>query len=436
MERLFYPVSAQIELTEACNQKCQHCYNFWRYDSKILKKDEMNIDDFMIVLDKLHECGVSLLTLTGGEPLLRPEIFFALLNQAKKYDMEVGLNSNAVLINKENAKRMYENGLDHALISLIGIEKTHNSISNLANGFKNTCKGIANLVEAGIGVSVNMVVSKLNQNEVYQVGSLVKDLGVKTFCVTPMVPSHSSHSQYLLSGNECKNSLLTLLKTKNDFGFNIDTLEPIARCLFNEDEDDQFINFFGNRICSAAISSCAISSRGNVRPCIHSDKEFGNILSDDLSKIWERMSFWSSPDILPEKCRQCNANIICEGGCRMSAKLINGQYNGKDRYMTEPIMDFKRINKLPQRKNIDFNNNTLLKINDHTRFRKEKFGWVVYVYSNLEFCTDSGYDFIYKLYNKTSFTVVDLVEEFKLSEDLIVSILSKLINNKIIMLIN
>ena len=96
--------------------------------------------------------------------MLRPEVFFALLKQAKKYDMEVGLNSNAVLISKDIAKRMYQEGLDNALISLLGVEKTHNTISNLTNGFKNTCNGITNLIDAGIKVTVNMVASKLNQN--------------------------------------------------------------------------------------------------------------------------------------------------------------------------------------------------------------------------------------------------------------------------------
>lgn len=435
MERLSYPISVQIELTEACNQKCVHCYNFWRYDSKKVSKDELSVDNFLLILEKLNNSGISLITLTGGEPLLRPEVFFALLKQAKKYDMEVGLNSNAVLISKDIAKKMFQEGLDNALISLLGVEKTHNKISNLPNGFRNTCNGISNLIDAGIKVTVNMVASKLNQNEVLQVGKIINDLGVKSFCVTPMVPSHKSHLQYFLSSEECKNVLLSLLKTKDDFNFYIDTLEPIARCMFTEEEEDKFVNFFGNRICSAAVSSCAVSSKGNVRPCIHADKTFGNLLTDDLSKIWENMSFWSSPNILPSECAKCNANVICEGGCRMSAKSLNGQYNSNTMYMTEPIMDFERINKLPKRKSYNFTNDTILKINDHIRYRKESFGWVVYFYNNLEFCTESGYNFISNLQKRPNFTLNKLVEELGGNEDLIKPVINKLINNKIIIIV-
>lgn len=392
----------------------------------------MGVENFLIALNILNENGISMVTLTGGEPLLRPEIFFSLLRLAKSYKMEIGLNSNAVLINKEMSQKIQDEGLDHALISVLGTEKTHNFISGLPDGFKKTCEGIRNLVDAKVNVAVNMVASKLNQGEIYQVGKIVKELGVKTFCVTPMVPSHKSHFQYLLTGFECKEVLRSLLKTKKDFNFIIDTLEPIVRCLFKEEEDSEFVDFFGNRICSAAISSCVVSSKGNVRPCIHADKEFGNILKDDFSEIWKKMSFWSSSEILPRECVECNANIICEGGCRMSAKLVNGQYNGKDMYMTEPIMDMDRINKLPQEHPIAFENDVLFKINPEIKSRKEEFGWLVYVHNNLEFCTDSGHDFMLKLKEKSSFSLNSLIIEFNFLEHDIRPVISKFINNKIV----
>lgn len=432
MERLSYPIDVQIELTEACNQKCRHCYNFWRYDSEMVKKDELSATDFLLVLDKLNNCGVSVITITGGEPMIRPEIFFSLLKRAKKYDMEVGLNSNAVLISKEIAKRMFEERLDHALISLLGTKNTHDSIVNLPGGFEKTCNGIINLIEAGVPVSVNMVASKMNQDEIYKVGRMIKSLGVESFCVTPMVPSHESNLQYLLSGEECKNSLRELMRVQKDFSLEIDTLEPISRCLFKEGEDDEFLPFFGNRICSAAVSSCAISSKGNVRPCVQSDKEFGNILFDDFSEVWEKMKFWSSCGILPQNCQKCNANIICEGGCRMSAKMVNGSYNSNDMYMTEPIMDFGRINKMPKGNNIIINNEDLLRVNTPIRFRKEKFGWIVYFYDYIEFCTEEGFFFIKQISEKPNFTIKSLKEEFIFSEELIRPVIEKLIQSKII----
>lgn len=436
MKRLSFPIDVQIELTEACNQKCRHCYNFWRYDSEVVKKNELSAADFLLVLDKLNDCGVSVITITGGEPMLRPEVFFSLLRKAKRYDMEVGLNSNAVLISKEIAHRMFEEKLDHALISLLGVKDTHNLIAGLPGGFEKTRNGIINLIEAGVPVSVNMVASKMNQNEIYEVGRMVKELGVESFCMTPMVPSHKSNLQYLLSKEECKNSLRELMRVQRDFCLEIDTLEPIPRCLFKEEEDEEFLPFLGNRICSAAISSCAISSKGNVRPCVQSDKEFGSLLFEDFSEVWERMKFWSSCDILPKECQKCNANIICEGGCRMSGKMVNGSYDSNDMYMTEPIMDFGRIQKLPERETIVLHKNDPLKINKQLRFRKENFGWIIYSHRKVEFCTEEGFNLIKQLCDKPYFTIENLMEEFSFSEDLIKPIIIKFLENKLILKIN
>ena len=120
----------------------------------------------------------------------------------------------------------------------------------------------------------------------------------------------------------------------------------------------------------------------------------------------------------------------------MSAKTINGCYDGNDMYMTEPIMDFDRIKKLPAEKIFNFNNNDLLIISNNVRFRKEDFGWIVYVYNNIEFCTDEGFDFIKELQKKDNFTVNGLIKDFNVSEELIVPVISKFIKSKIISIIN
>jgi radical SAM protein with 4Fe4S-binding SPASM domain len=345
MKRLSAPLDVQIELTEKCNQKCFHCYNYWRYSEEI-GKNELNEQDFLLVVKKLAATGINSVTLTGGEPFLRPNLLFSILEYCKKNNIKVSINSNATLIKDSDASKMRDLGVTHVLVSLLGSEKTHNSITN-SNTFKKACDGIATMVDNNIKVSVNMAVSKLNLCELRNVAMTAKDLGAIVFCATPVVPSHQSHKNFLLNGEECKQMLRTLLKIKDEFQIRIDTLEPIARCLFDEDEEDEFVNFFGNRLCSAAVTTCAISSKGTVRPCIHADMEFGNLLYENFFDIWKKMDLWASSNILPSECKSCKAVVICEGGCRMSAKLSNGCYNGKDMYMKCPITNIERVKKLP-----------------------------------------------------------------------------------------
>ncbi|MFA6198635.1 MAG: radical SAM protein [Patescibacteria group bacterium] len=434
MQRLSGPIDVQLELTENCNFRCRHCYNFWRY-CQTSSKDELNTAQVLNVIATLHDHGVSVITLTGGEPLLRPSVLFTALMEAKRLGMEVGLNTNAALVTSTIASRLKSEGLDHVLCSILGREETHNHITGAKDGYSQTIGGIEYLVQAGLSVAANMVVSTLNRGEVIEVGRIVSGLGVSTFCATPMVPSHESNRCYVLSSSECKQALKDLLVVGETFSVNVDTLEPIARCLFDEAEEDEFISFFGNLICSAAVSSCAISSTGMVQPCIHADKSFGNMLQENLADIWTRMAPWTEESMLPVECIACEATAICENGCRMSSKALHGCYNGKDMYMSEPIRDRTRIAKLPVRKKLDGSvaAEDRVRVNPLARFRQESFGGIVYVGTNVEFLTPVGFHVVQSMRQKGTFSPAELAPEVGLTNDDVVAIVSRLLGNKAIL---
>lgn len=434
MKRLSAPLDVQIELTEKCNQKCFHCYNYWRYSEEI-GKNELDTKGFLLIIDKLIKVGINSVTLTGGEPFLRPNLLFSILEYCNKNNIKASINSNAALIKNDDAEKIGGLGITHMLVSLLGMEKTHNIITN-SDTFKKACRGIIALVSNKIKVSVNMAVSKLNFRELNDVSKIAKDLGADTFCATPVIPSHQSHKNFLLSGEECKQMLRTLLAIKDRLKINIDTLEPIARCLFNEEEEYEFVNFFNNRICSAAVTTCVISSKGTVRPCIHADMEFGNLLYENFFDIWEKMKFWASPDILPSGCKSCKAIVICEGGCRMSAKLIHGSYYSNDMYMKEPITKIERVKKLPFENEVkgtdNFQEKDIFCFNSLVVLRKEDFGGVVFIDNKTDFLTGKGFELLLSLKSKGVFSVESINREFGLDADKIIFIFKKLYRNKII----
>ncbi|MEI6296850.1 MAG: radical SAM protein [bacterium] len=413
MKRLSGPVEVQLELTEECNFKCRHCYNFWRYGGAEPKK-ELGIAQFLRIMDILNESGVGALTITGGEPLLRSEVLFLVLKAAKKYGIEVGLNSNATLITKDIACRLKNEGLNRVLCSLLGLEVVHNFISCAEDGFSQAIKGIENLIGAGLPVSINMVASKHNHKEIFKVAEFVCGLGINTFCVTPIVPSHKSNLSMVLCRDECKQVLRNLLVIGKKYSINVDTLEPVARCLFDRDDEDDFLFFFGKRICSAAITSCAISAYGQVRPCVHSDESFGSILEEGMSSVWKKMSPWSDESILPVECSSCLAVFVCEGGCRMSSKITNGKRNGKDMYMSQPITEKERVVKLPNRDNKEYkiSISERFEFNPSVKIRKESFGGIAYVHNNIEFFTPAGFKIVEILAQKRSCSVYEIAESF------------------------
>jgi len=296
----------------------------------------------MSVIEQASAANVGTITFTGGEPLLRRSIVLDLIACAHSNGIETGLNSNATLIDLCTAKDLAESGLDHALISLLGPRDIHNDIGGGACDFDLTLSGMRNLKESGISTSVNMVVSKLSLAYLRRTALIAKEIGADTFCAGPMIPSCRQNIPLCLSPSECIQCLRELIAVGKELDMRVDVLEPLPRCIFSADNEAEFMGLFGNRICSAAVSSCAISASGIMRPCIHSDVCYGSVLPDKFVVVWAAMSEWSSPEIFPPECRKCNALMVCEAGCRMSAKVCSGSYGGKDLYMTEPIMDVAR----------------------------------------------------------------------------------------------
>jgi radical SAM protein with 4Fe4S-binding SPASM domain len=226
--------------------------------------------------------------------------------------------------------------------------------------------------------------------------------------------------------------LKTLSRIGRELEMKVDVLEPIARCLFNEEEEDEFMQFFYRRNCAAAVMSCAISSTGNMRPCIHSDTEFGNVLENGLLAVWRKMDSWTSHKMLPKECQSCPAVVICEGGCRMAAKLINGSYDARDMYMVGPIKDLDRIAKLPKNEDKQIiSDSCRLHCNNACKLRKEEFGYIAMSDRGVYFISESAREFIEYLKNLGSFTVKDLLTEGYREEE-VIPIMSNLLKSNIL----
>ncbi len=433
MIRLKAPLDVQIEITEICNQKCRHCYNYWRH-VPVAPKKELDVAGFSNIVRQLSANKVGLITFTGGEPMLRKAILFELVGEAHELGIETGINSNAVLIKADGAKELANRGLDHALISILGPTRAvHESIGGPGANYKATLSGIANLQQAGIPVSVNMVVSKTNLHEIYATASAMKALGIWNFCAGPMLPSCAANIPLCLSGDECKLCFRELLRIARELSLNVDVLEPIPRCLFDESDEAEFVRFFGNRICSAAVSSCAISSTGFMRPCIHSDEVFGQVLPNNFAEVWRKMDSWASPEILPKECRDCNGLMVCEGGCRMSAKVTSGRYDGPDLYMTRAISDCNRAILLPTDPDFQLDQDQTLCFNRRCLLRQEENGFIAYTGGKLEYLTEKGFEFVLMLKQADEITCRALAERLGYQTEDVLSVVKRLIRSRILL---
>ena len=272
MFRLKSPFTVQLELTNGCNNKCIHCYNYLRYlrgEEELLMDLNLPIAHFSNILQQLAGLEVRVVILTGGEPFLRRDLLFPLARQAKQANMTVGINTNGTLVSEQDAAELMTIGVDFVLVSLMSSHpQVHNRIAQ-ADNFEATIRGIKLLVEAGLNVSVNMVVSKINLDDVQETSQLVKKLGVRGFSATPAIACYLSdnHRSILLEPAEVKKTLNDLLLAKETC-LDVDVLEPLVHCMFSKDERLRFGGFLDHRSCSAGITEAAISPEGDVRPCI------------------------------------------------------------------------------------------------------------------------------------------------------------------------
>lgn len=416
MYKLSGPLTAQLELTEACNCLCRHCYNYWRYTQtgKILSKDDGSVSDEQLrqILQILIDNGVFKVTFTGGEPFLRRMALTRLVEQAKSSGLHVGINSNAVLISDKDVEMIIGNRVDSVLVSLIsGKEETHNLITGV-NSYKRTVDGIKRLIDGGVNVTVNMVVSQPNFATLEETVEFVASIGVKSFAATPVLacPFASSHLDMRLTSEQIRHVVAVLFEAKNR-GMEVDILEPIAHCLFSMEELAKYGQLLQHRYCCAGITDMAISPTGDTRPCVLSHQISGNLLVDGWKKCWEEMGLWRTPEILPDICQTCNVVDYCGGGCRVSALSQSGSLNSPDPNVTQPITD---TSYLYRKEDVD---HVIPQVSDDQRYsmakgirrRSEEFGGVLFLDNSFTFLSKEGYHLFESIKDTDSFSLADLV---------------------------
>lgn len=354
------PIFAQLEITEGCTHKCTHCYNHY---SESRSKDFVKKE----VIDSIIKNEFFYITVTGGEPLMHKKILFDSIKKLKESNIDISLNSNLYLLKKEDAKILGDFKLNYVLSSIISSnESLHDKITQKKGSFKKLIRSLDYLMNSGVNVSMNMVVSQENINDVYPTGRFVFDnFGIKRFSATPIVPSSEKEKDLMLNRKDYIKTLDELLKLEKDFGIISDSLHPAIPCMFNGNERGKYRKFFEKRGCAAGKGAVTFSPLGDVRVCSHERKVYGNILENSFEEILYNMKEWTNESLIPVECTSCSYLNKCRGGCRVSAEIINGMLNSPDPYFIKPVKEEF------QEQNIKQNLGEIKPIKGNIRYRKD-----------------------------------------------------------------
>ena len=367
-EKIILPVSGQFEITERCNHNCFHCYNHSR---DFPNEDSSNLE---IIAKKICDEQIFNITLTGGEPFLREKSLFNIAEIFNKYNVDFEINTNLTLVSGENLQRLKKSGLKSILTSIHSYdENLHDSITQKRGSFKNFLRGIESVKKESIPLSVNMVVTSLNKNQIFDTGSfLVNNYKIESFCATPIVCSPERKNDLLrIKKEDYVRALDNLIELKETYGINVDSLHPPIPCIF--EKLGRYSSFLV-RSCVAGMHTFTISPLGEVRPCSNSGENYGNILNKSLKEIIHEMEKWRGKDLIPESCSPCDYVDKCRGGCRVMAASLK-DYCSSHPFCSGPIT--KAIDKKEESKSSGIPKESYVKLSGGAlKVREEENGLV------------------------------------------------------------
>jgi radical SAM protein with 4Fe4S-binding SPASM domain len=326
----WYPLEAQIEITYDCTLRCPMCYNGVRANEKKFSDyiNECNFKD--ISPDKEEKLknvvatclknGARFFTITGGEPLLYPELVLDLIEMIKEYGCYASINSNATVVTPELAKKLKSVGLNSAMISCHGPDDdTHRKIVGVSGAWGRTINGIRALLDNGIRVVPNFVASHTNIDKMQETSEMLYELGLKVqsfsmFIPTPGVESHEGLKLTLEDNEKYFRQLDYINKV---LGVRATATLPVPPCLSRGIVPPEVLKSFEFRNCPSGRQFMVVNAEGNASPCIQfawNEKYGSNLENPDMTT---KLAQWKSIDKISEKCFRCAAKGFCNP-CNMN----------------------------------------------------------------------------------------------------------------------
>jgi len=181
-DRKVGPVVA-YNCTRRCNLRCLHCYS--ASDAGCGER-EMTTDQAKAFLGQLKEAGAPVCLFSGGEPLLRPDLF-ELLGEAKRIGLPTVISTNGTQIDADAARRLHEASLRYVGVSLDGQEPFHDRFRQVKGSFQAALRGIEHCRKAGLRTGLRFTITQANADQVPAVFDIARDIGVRRICFYHLV---------------------------------------------------------------------------------------------------------------------------------------------------------------------------------------------------------------------------------------------------------
>ncbi len=336
-------------LIRRCNLTCKHCYTT---SANIDFPGELSTESIFKVMDDLHAFKVPVLILSGGEPLLHPDIF-TISQRARDMGFYVALSSNGTLITEQNIQQIAAINYQYVGVSLDGIGATHDNFRQQQGSFDASVRGIELCREQGIKAGIRFTLTQDNVHDFPAMLALMDEKDIDKF--------YLSHLNYGGRGNKNRKSDAFFSMTREAMDLLFEKClqweqQGIHREIVTGNNDADAVYFLhwvrknfpqqaahlqskleqwgGN---ASGVNVANIDNLGNVHPDTfwwHYD--LGNVKQRPFSEIWQDISdplmkgLKQSPRPLKGRCGTCSYQNICNGNTRVRAQQVYGDAWAED----------------------------------------------------------------------------------------------------------
>lgn len=318
--RPVFPLHMVWLATNRCNARCLHCSS----NSTVQTNDELSNIEAINLIDQFVEAGVIDLAISGGEPLMRSDIF-SVISYARQKGLTVGIGSNGWRLTAQQASRLALTGINRLQISLDGLRSSHDALRNWPGLFDRAIASIKAAQQAGLRVHVCCTINKFNAHELEELFVFLADMGIQRINLSRYVPTGRGTSALDLDRDEWKQVILRCLKLRDQYKGTLEVTTHLAQRVLVDQEIQSLPSFIG---CQAGIGQGCVTASGKILPCVLLPITIGDIRSGRFRDIWQAspiIKALQNRDNLKGACGACEQRSRC-GGCRALAYAKNGDY--------------------------------------------------------------------------------------------------------------
>jgi len=304
--------------TNQCNMFCDHCYR----DAGAKVAEELSTGEAKAMLDEIAKAGFKIMIFSGGEPLMRPDLY-ELVAYAKSLGLRPVLGTNGTLITVEAARKLKEAGVMGAGISLDSMdEQKHDALRRDQGAYR----------AAGLPFQIPPPVFDWNQDELEAITDFAVEIGAVAHHFFFLVPTGRAVNieEESLRAEAYEKVLTRIMKKQQEVKIE---LKPTCAPQFMRIAKEMGMDLRFQRGCLAGTSYCIISPKGDVQPCAYLNIPLGNVREIPFSELWHNHPVFQELRTLNYKggCGTCKYKKVC-GGCRARAYF----YHDHDYMAEEP----------------------------------------------------------------------------------------------------